>query len=61
MQQTTHTTQVFTPFGNGYVPEQRGDDTPSNLEPSAVVGSLTVSLLEQALKALRGAVGGRRS
>jgi hypothetical protein len=30
---TLHTTQIATPFGSGYVPEQHGDGARRNLPP----------------------------
>jgi hypothetical protein len=58
MRQTTHTTQVFTPFG-GYIPEQRADGATSNLAPADVghvVNALTVSMFDEVMKSLRSAL-----
>jgi hypothetical protein len=56
---TTHSTQVVTPFGSGYVPEQRADETRWNLGPSdvdGVVASLRVSMFSELMKSLRSSL-----
>jgi len=55
MFQTTHTTQVFTLFGGGYVPEQRADEL-GNLGPKDVVASLTAAMFDEIMKSLRSAL-----
>ena len=60
MGQTTHSTQVFSMFGGGYVPEQRStDDMPGNLAPSDIDGaatSLTALMFGEVLQSLRSAL-----
>jgi hypothetical protein len=60
MNQSTHSTQVFSMFGGGYVPERRGtDDMPGNLAPSDIdeaVTSLTALMLGEVLQSLRSAL-----
>jgi len=60
MHQSTHSTQVFSMFGGGYVLEQRdADDMPGNLAPSDIddaVRSLTVSMFSEVLQSLRAAL-----
>jgi len=57
MRQTTHSTQVFTIFGGGYVAEQRADGLSWNFAPPTdvkrVVNSLTVSMWDEVMKSLR--------
>ena len=52
---TTHTTQVLTPFGGGYVPEQHNDQSCRNLAPSERALDY-----EAILAALRAAIFGAR-
>ena len=60
MYQTTHSTQVFSMFGGGYVPEQRRtDDMPGNLAASDIdeaVTSLTALMFGEVLQSLRAAL-----
>jgi hypothetical protein len=59
MRQTTHSTQVYSMFGGGYVPEQRTDEVRGNLAPSNIdeaVTSLTVSMLSEVMQSLRAAL-----
>ena len=59
MHQTTHSTQVFSMFGGGYVPEQRADDRQGNLAPSDIDGavtSLTGLLFSEVMQSLRFAL-----
>jgi hypothetical protein len=59
MHQTTHSTQVFSMFGGGYVPEQRTDGMPGNLAPSDIdgaVASLTGLLFSEVMQSLRSAL-----
>jgi hypothetical protein len=56
---TTHSTQVFTIFGGGYVSEQRADEVLWNLgrpDVHQVVNSLTVSMVDEVMKSLRSAL-----
>jgi hypothetical protein len=55
MFQTTHTTQVFTLFGGGYVPERRADEL-GNLAPPDVAGSLTAAMFDKMMQSLRSAL-----
>ena len=51
--------QVLTPFGSGYVPEGRADETYLDLAPSdvaEVVASLRASMFDEVMKALRSAL-----
>ena len=55
----TGTTQVFTPFGSGYVPIQHGDPAHWNLAASDlgdVVEVLRPSMFNEVLKSLRAAL-----
>ena len=59
MRHTTHTTQVVTPFGRGYVPEQCADAFQWNLGPDdvgEVVACLRGSMFDELLKSLRAAL-----
>lgn len=56
MFQTTYTTQVFTLFGSGYVPEQQSDENLSKLAPPDVVASLRASMFDEIMKSLRSAL-----
>jgi hypothetical protein len=59
MFQTTHTTQVITPFGSGYVLEQHGDPILRNFAPAhvgEVVLSPRDSMFSEVLKSLRSAL-----
>jgi len=60
MYQSTHSTQVFSMFGGGYVPELRAsDEMPGNLAPSDIdeaVTSLTALMLSEVLQSLRSAL-----
>jgi hypothetical protein len=59
MNQTTHSTQVFSVFGGGYVPEQRPDETQDYLAPSDIDGavtSLTGLLFSEVMQSLRSAL-----
>jgi hypothetical protein len=59
MGQTTHSTQVYSVFGGGYVPEQRTDEMPGNLAPSDIdeaVTSLTALMFSEVLQSLRSAL-----
>ena len=56
MHQSTHSTQVFSMFGGGYVPEQRADEMLGNLAPSDIDGavtSLTGLLFSEVMQSLR--------
>jgi hypothetical protein len=56
---TTHTTQVITPFGSGYVPEQHRDQIGWNLAPpelNDLVARMRASLFDEVLKSLRAAL-----
>jgi hypothetical protein len=56
---TTLTTQIITPFGSGYVPEQHGDRAFWNFAPAHVgelVESLRASMFSEVLKSLRSAL-----
>jgi hypothetical protein len=62
-QATTHGTQVLTPFGSGYIPEQRADETLWNLghgdadnNVDEVVASLRVSMFSELMKSLRSSL-----
>ena len=55
----TGATQVFTPFGSGYVPIQHGDPADWNLATSDlgdVVEALRASMFSEVLKSLRAAL-----
>ena len=60
MHKTTHSTQVFSMFGGGYVSEQCStDDMPGNLAPSDIdeaVTSLTALMFSEVLQSLRSAL-----
>ena len=60
MYPSTHSTQVFSMFGGGYVPEQRRtDEMPGNLAPSDIdeaVTSLTTLMFSEVLQSLRSAL-----
>jgi hypothetical protein len=60
MYQSTHSTQVFSMFGAGYVPELHStDDMPRNLAPSDIdeaVTSLTSLMFSEVLQSLRSAL-----
>ena len=59
MGQTTHSTQVFSMFGGGYVPELRADGVQSYLAPSDIGGpttSLTAMMFSEVLQSLRAAL-----
>jgi hypothetical protein len=60
MHQAMHSTQVFSMFGGGYVPEQRStDDMLGNLAPSNIdeaVTSLTALMFSEVLQSLRAAL-----
>jgi len=56
---TASTTQIVTPFGSGYVPEQHGDKALWNFVPEQVdevVGALRESMFSEILKSLRSAL-----
>ena len=56
MHTTTHTTQVLTMFGSGYVAEQHADASHYNLAPKDVghsVALLRGAMLAEILKSLR--------
>jgi hypothetical protein len=56
---TSSTTQVISPFGSGYVPEQHGDPALSKfaaLDVEEVVELLRASMFREVLKSLRGAL-----
>ena len=56
---TTHTTQVITPFGSGYVPIQHSEPTRLNLAPADlddVVEALRFSMFNEIMKSLRSAL-----
>ncbi len=48
---TQHTTQIITPFGSGYVPEQHRDINSAQL--NTVVASLRESMFAELLNSLR--------
>ena len=52
---TSHTTQVITPFGSGYVPMQHGEPSSRNLpaELDDIAEALRSSLFGEVLKSLR--------
>ena len=55
----THSTQVFSLFGGGYVAEQHTDVLPGNLAPSDIdeaVTSLTGLLFSEVLQSFRSAL-----
>ena len=57
MGQTTHSTQVFSMFGGGYVPELHTDEPRGNLAPSdsdGAVTSLTGSMFSELLQSRLG-------
>ena len=59
MGQTTHSTQIFSMFGGGYVPELRTDEVQSYLAPSDIneaVTSLTALMFSEVLQSLRAAL-----
>jgi hypothetical protein len=68
---TTHTTQVISPFGSGYVQESRGDEihrylawtdvgTPGvNIDEA--VSTITSAMFDELMKSLRGALSLRRA
>ena len=59
MGQTTHSTQVYSMFGGGYVLEQRADGPRGNLAPSDIdeaVTSLTALMFSEVLQSLRAAL-----
>jgi hypothetical protein len=55
---TSHTTQVVTPFGSGYVPMQHSDPASRNLpaELDDDVDALRVSKFSEILQSLRSAL-----
>ena len=56
---TQHTTQIITPFGSGYVPEQHRELSAGNLGPSQlsdVVAALRESMFAELLGSLRAAL-----
>ena len=56
---TIHSTQVITPFGSGYVPEQHSDKALWNFAPAhvgAVVESLRSSMFSEMLTSLRSSL-----
>jgi hypothetical protein len=55
---TTHTTQIFTPFGSGYVPMQHNEPTSRNLPADLddLVEALRASLFSEMLQSLRAAL-----
>jgi hypothetical protein len=56
---TTHTTQVITPFGSGYVPMDHSDPARWNLGQVDVVDvneALQASMFSEVLKSLRWAL-----
>jgi hypothetical protein len=65
MHQSTHSTQVFSMFGGGYVPEQRStDEMPGNLAASDIdeaVTSLTALMFSEVLRSLRSALSVKSS
>ena len=64
MGQTTHSTQVFSMFGGGYVPELRTDEMQSHLAPSDIheaVTSLTASMFSEVLQSFRAALSVKSS
>ena len=58
MGQATHTTQVFSLFGGGYVHEQRADEQGCNLplDANQVVASLTIAMFDEVMASLRSAL-----
>jgi hypothetical protein len=59
MGQATHSTQVFSMFGGGYVPEQRTDELLGNLAPTDIdeaVTSLTALMFSEVSQSLRAAL-----
>ncbi len=59
MGQTTHSTQVFSMFGGGYVPELHTDEARGNLAPSDIdeaVTSLRALMFSEILRSLRAAL-----
>lgn len=59
MGQTTHSTQVLSMFGGGYVPELRTDEGQGYLAPSDIdeaVTSLTALMFREILQSLRAAL-----
>jgi hypothetical protein len=59
MHETTHSTQVFSMFGGGYVLEQRTDELLGNLAPTdsdEAVTSLTGVMFSELLQSLRAAL-----
>jgi hypothetical protein len=59
MTPTTHTTQIITPFGSGYVPIGHGDPARWNLgnaDMADVIEALRTSMFSEVLKSLRTAL-----
>ena len=59
MTPTTHTTQIITPFGSGYVPIEHSDPARWNLGDADMVGvieALRASMFSEVLKSLRAAL-----
>jgi hypothetical protein len=59
MRETTYSTQVYTLFGGGYVPEQHAERAHWNLvspDVDRVVKSLKVSMFDEVMKSLRSAL-----
>ena len=56
MDQTTHTTQVYSPFGSGYVPESHLPDRPPPNKASGGKRSMAVVLGLLALSTAAGAI-----
>jgi hypothetical protein len=60
MQSTaTQTTQLFTPFGGGFVHEEGVEATRSHLamsDPDRLISSVTISMLGEVMRSLRSAL-----
>ena len=59
MGQTTHSTQVYSMFGGGYVPELHNNDAQGYLARSDIgepVSSLTAMMFSEVLQSLRSAL-----
>ena len=59
MRPTIHSTQVFSPFGGGYVLEQRADRASWNHaapDVNQTVASLTAAMFDEVMKSLRSAL-----
>jgi hypothetical protein len=55
MRQATHSTQVFSIFGGGYVPEQRTDERFGNLAPTESAEAVT-AFFNEVMQSLRSAL-----